>query len=58
MSREKQLEAVSGWSCKERDRTNCRNADGCHCREITALRNTIEYLRLPAEKRTPKTQAE
>lgn len=25
------------WSCDERDRKNCRNAHGCHCREITAL---------------------
>jgi hypothetical protein len=25
------------WSCDERDRTNCRNAHGCHCREITSL---------------------
>lgn len=25
------------WSCDERDRKNCRNAHGCHCREITEL---------------------
>lgn len=25
------------WSCDERDRKNCRNAHGCHCREITNL---------------------
>jgi hypothetical protein len=27
----------SGWSCDERDRKNCRNGHGCHCREITSL---------------------
>ncbi len=25
------------WSCDEKDRKNCRNAHGCHCREITEL---------------------
>ena len=25
------------WSCDEKDRDNCRNAHGCHCREITDL---------------------
>ena len=25
------------WSCDEKDRANCRNAHGCHCREITEL---------------------
>jgi len=45
MSRASELKAVSGWTCKERDRTACRNPDGCHCREITALRNTVDYLR-------------
>jgi hypothetical protein len=24
------------WTCDERDRANCRNSHGCHCREITA----------------------
>ena len=28
---------VSGWSCDERNRKECRNGHGCHCREITAL---------------------
>lgn len=28
---------ISGWSCDERDRKNCRNGHGCHCREITSL---------------------
>lgn len=60
--REKELEAVNGWSCKERDRTACRNADGCHCREITALRNTVDHLRsVPHEprrtSRLPSTQS-
>lgn len=25
------------WSCDERSRKACRNAHGCHCREITLL---------------------
>jgi len=29
------------WSCDEKDRTNCRNAHGCHCREITDLVDTV-----------------
>jgi len=36
---------VSGWSCDERNRKGCRNAHGCHCREITALRQENEQLK-------------
>lgn len=25
------------WSCDEKNRNACRNAHGCHCREIAAL---------------------
>lgn len=25
------------WSCDEKNRDACRNAHGCHCREIAAL---------------------
>lgn len=25
------------WSCDEKNRNKCRNAHGCHCREITSL---------------------
>lgn len=31
------LSEADGWSCDERDRAQCRNAHGCHCREITEL---------------------
>jgi hypothetical protein len=60
MSRAKLLEAVSGWSCKQRDRTACRDPDGCHCREITALRNTVNYLRDEAKSAAsaPKENAD
>lgn len=30
------------WSCDERDRNNCRNAHGCHCKEITSLLKLAE----------------
>ena len=29
------------WSCDERDRKSCRNGHGCHCREITILRQQL-----------------
>lgn len=29
------------WSCDEKDRNNCRNAHGCHCREITDLMQQV-----------------
>jgi len=32
------------WSCDERDRSECRNSHGCHCREITALVRARENL--------------
>lgn len=48
------LELVGGWSCDERNRAECRNPHGCHCREITALRNTVEYWRAESRrKRVP-----
>src|SRR6185312_5753149 len=28
---------IIAWSCDERDRKKCRNAHGCHCREIASL---------------------
>jgi hypothetical protein len=49
IEREK-LEMVGGWSCDERDRSACRNGHGCHCREITALRDTLEYWKDAARK--------
>ena len=33
---------IAGWSCDERDRKNCRNGHGCHCREITDLMARID----------------
>jgi len=36
------MNAVYGWSCDERDRKNCRNGHGCHCREITSLMARID----------------
>lgn len=32
------------WSCDEKDRNACRNAHGCHCREITELLRRREAL--------------
>lgn len=30
------------WSCEERSILNCRNAHGCHCKEIAALKRRLE----------------
>lgn len=38
------------WSCDERDRKNCRNSHGCHCREITALIQRIGVLILERDR--------
>lgn len=35
-------EQTSAWSCHERNRAECRNPDGCHCREITSLLARID----------------
>jgi hypothetical protein len=29
------------WSCDEKDRDHCRNAHGCHCREISDLMEQV-----------------
>jgi len=32
---------TAAWSCNERNRKNCRNSHGCHCREIADLKQTV-----------------
>ena len=49
---------IIAWSCGERDRKKCRNAHGCHCREIASLmaRNdeaAAEIERLRAQLAAP-----
>lgn len=29
------------WSCEQKDRENCRDPHGCHCREITDLMEQV-----------------
>lgn len=40
---------ISGWSCDERNRSECRNPRGCHCREITALQAQLKTARNTAK---------
>jgi hypothetical protein len=42
MSKSESAPDVSGWSCDQRNRKACRDPHGCHCREITALRQMID----------------
>ncbi len=32
------------WSCDQKDRKNCRDPHGCHCREITDLLHQVDNL--------------
>jgi len=38
-------DSMSGWSCDEKSKRECRNPHGCHCREIFALRCREEALK-------------
>lgn len=57
-TRQSPAEAVShglAWSCDERNRKACRNAHGCHCREITALMQARDEL-IRGEARTARNR--